>query len=101
MSAPFALSTHLFHGERLGRGHLETIAAHGFRRVELFATRTHFPYHDAGQVERMARWLSEVGLVAGSLHAPICASFTGGEWVRSYSNASAETTRRQEALEET
>ena len=34
----FALSTHLFHGDRLTRAHFEAIAALGFTRVELFAT---------------------------------------------------------------
>ena len=98
---PFGLSTHLFHGERLARRHLETIAAHGFGRVELFATRTHFDYHDGAEVERMRGWLSELGLVAGSMHAPICASLLQGEWGPSFSNAAGRAARRQEAVDET
>jgi sugar phosphate isomerase/epimerase len=97
----FALSTHLFHGERLIRAHFETISALGFNRVELFATRTHFDYHDPTEVDRIGRWLSELGIVAGSMHAPICASFVRGQWGRSYSNAAATGPRRQEAIEET
>lgn len=98
---PFALSTHLFHGERLARRHFETIAAHGFDRVELFATRTHFNYHDPTDVDRLGGWLSELGIRAGSMHAPICAAFLRGEWGRSYSNAAAQAPRREEAIEET
>jgi len=98
---PFGLSTHLFHGERLARRHFETIAAHGFRRVELFATRTHFDYHDAAEVDRVGTWVSEFGLAAGSMHAPINASFVHGEWGRAYSNAAVQAVRRQEAIDET
>ena len=42
----FGISTHLFHESRLTREHLVHIAAHGFEAVELFATRSHFDYHD-------------------------------------------------------
>src|SRR5713101_605256 len=97
----FGLSTHIFHGESLTRVHLETIAAHGFRLVELFATRTHFDYADAGQIDAIGGWLAELGMTAGSMHAPICASFVGGEWGRAFSNASSDALRRQEALDET
>jgi sugar phosphate isomerase/epimerase len=97
----FGLSTHLFHGDRLNRRHLEAIAAQGFRYVELFATRSHFDYHDPRRIDEMARWLSDVGLTAGSMHAPICASYVGGEWGRAFSNAASESARRQEAVAET
>ena len=42
----FGVSTHLFHEQRLTREHLVHVAAHGFEAVELFATRSHFDYHD-------------------------------------------------------
>ena len=42
----FGVSTHLFHDQRLDRDHLVEIAAHGIDCIELFATRTHFDYHD-------------------------------------------------------
>src|SRR5262245_44308684 len=97
----FALSTHLFHGERLTRRHLETIAAHGFEVIEIFAPATHFEYHDARQVDELGGWLGELGIRAGTMHAPICASFSGGQWGRSFSNASADAARREEAVHET
>jgi len=96
----FSLSTHLFHGERLTRPHLEAIAASGFSDVELFATRTHVDYHDRGRVHEVRRWLEELGLSAGSMHGPICDSFTGGRWGRPYSIASSDTAHREEALGE-
>ena len=41
------VSTHLYHGTSGStRDHLLEIAAHGFEAVELFATRTHFDYHN-------------------------------------------------------
>ena len=40
--------------------HFEAIAAHGFDRVELFATRSHFAYHDPAEVDRIGEWLSQL-----------------------------------------
>jgi sugar phosphate isomerase/epimerase len=95
------LSTHLYHAERLEPRHLETIAAHGFDLVELFATRTHFDYHDASRVAAMRGWLSASGLEAGSMHAPIADGIRAGVWGRAYSNASTSAAGRQEAIDET
>lgn len=99
--ATFGLSTHLFHGDRLGQPHLETIKAHGFDVVELFATRTHVDYHDARYLDGLARALDATGVRAVSMHAPICESYVGGVWGRGYSNAMSESARRLEAVEET
>jgi sugar phosphate isomerase/epimerase len=97
----FGLSTHLFHGERLTAGHVETIAASGFDLVEVFATRTHFDYRDPRRAAELRGWLDAAGVAAGSMHAPICASFTGGVWGRAFSNASSRAADRQEAIDET
>jgi sugar phosphate isomerase/epimerase len=97
----FGLSTHLFHGDRLERRHLETIRHAGFEIVELFATRTHFDYHDAHAIDRMRAWLADVGLTAWSMHAPICDGFVDGVWGRAYSNASSDGHLRHEAIDET
>jgi sugar phosphate isomerase/epimerase len=96
----FALSTHLFHNERLEAAHLETVAARGFAGVELFATRSHFDYHDRARVHEVRGWLDGLGLIAESLHGPICESFHDGAWGRAYSNASVDPARRQEAIDE-
>jgi sugar phosphate isomerase/epimerase len=97
----FGLSTHLFHGERLAPPHLEAIAAAGFDLIEIFATRTHVDYHDATAVQQLAAALKAAGIDAGSMHAPICESFTRGIWGRAFSNASAQAVHRHEAVEET
>ena len=43
---------------RLSRDHLATIASYGFEAVEVFATRSHFDYHDA-DVDRASGELAE------------------------------------------
>lgn len=97
----FGLSTHLFHGERLSAGHVETAATNGFDFIEVFATRTHFDYHDPRHTEDLRTWLDEAGVAAASMHAPICERFTGGVWGRAYSNAASRAADRQEAVDET
>lgn len=101
MSKPrFGISTHLYHHERLERDHLVEIAAHHFDCVEVFATRTHFDYHDGAAVRSLAEWLDDARLTLQSLHAPITASFTNGEWGESFSNALIDDGRRRKALAE-
>jgi len=97
----FGLSTHLFHGERLRRQHFEAMRASGFDLVEVFATRTHIDYHDTRHVDQVRGWLDDLGVTANSVHGPICESFTHGVWGRSYSNASTQAVRRDEAIAET
>jgi hypothetical protein len=46
----FGISTHLYHEQRLCREHLAQIAAHGFEAVEVFATRSHFDYHEPAPI---------------------------------------------------
>jgi len=100
-TASFGLSTHLFHGERLERGHYERIAAAGFPLVEIFATRTHFDYHDARAIKTTTEWLRTTGLTAASVHAPITIGLTGGVWGRPYSIATTNAAERREAIDET
>jgi sugar phosphate isomerase/epimerase len=97
----FGLSTHLFHGERLSRSHIETVASHGFALVELFATRTHFDYTDPRHIADVKGWLRECGVTARSMHLPISAGLVGDVWGRTYSNASPVAQAREEAVQET
>jgi sugar phosphate isomerase/epimerase len=94
----FGVSTHLYHAERLDREHLAAIAAHGFDAVEVFATRTHFDYHDTAAVGRLAEWLDDTRLTLHSMHAPICASLVDGVWGETYSTAVVDETRRRRAV---
>ena len=76
----FGVSTHLYHNYRLSREHLLEVAAHGFERVEMFATRTHFDYQNPAAVADLQQWLADAGLELHSVHAPIGESFEGGRW---------------------
>lgn len=96
----FGISTHLYHDQRLSRDHLAQVAGYGFESVELFATRSHFDYHDAGAIGRLAQWLKETGLTLHSIHAPITDHFGAGSDAASYSTASADNARRQVAVRE-
>lgn len=96
----FGVSTHLFHETRLSREHLADIAGHGFDAVEVFATRTHFDYHDARAAAQLAEWLSELSLTFHSMHAPIVDAIRGGKWVGSYSIAAGDDSRRKAAIAE-
>lgn len=96
----FGISTHLYHDQRLGRDHLAEIASFGFETVELFATRSHFDYHDDTAIGKLGEWLVETGLVLSSVHAPISASLTNGQWGESFSNALADSGGRQKAVRE-
>jgi sugar phosphate isomerase/epimerase len=97
----FGISTHLYHDQRLERDHLVEIAGFGFEAIELFATRSHFDYHDESAIAALAEWLSETGLVLNSVHAPITASMKAGAGGASFSNALADNARRQAAVRET
>ncbi len=77
------------------------IAAHGFEAVEVFASRSHFDYHDAGAVAQLAEWLSDTRLQFHSMHAPITEGIRNGKWLSSFSNASGDEARRKAAIAET
>ncbi len=97
----FGISTHLFHDQRLTRDHLAQIAAHGFEAVEVFATRSHFDYHDAAAIKELGGWLKDTGLALHGIHAPIVESMHGaGKWGPSISNAVTDTAKRQAAVRE-
>ena len=96
----FGISTHLYHNQRLCREHLLEIGAHGFERVELFATRTHFDFHNPAAVADLQQWLAEAGLVLHGVHAPIGESFAGGRWGPPLTLASTDRDTRAKAMHE-
>jgi sugar phosphate isomerase/epimerase len=97
----FGISTHLVHDERLTREHLGLIADFGFEAVELFASRSHFDYHDPRAIDALATWLDDLDLTLHSVHAPIAEKLVSGVWHGPYSNASQDAKRRATAIEET
>jgi len=97
----FGISTHLYHSERLSRAHLAEIAAHGFESVEVFATRSHFDYHDPAAIAQLGEWLNETGLALHGIHAPITDRLTPPDtWGEVISNAVSDTAKRQRAVKE-
>ena len=97
----YGVSTHLYHSQQLCRDHLLEIAAHGFESVELFATRTHFDYHNPAAVADLQEWLGAAGLTLHGIHAPITESLVDGKWGPPISLASADAGARARAVEET
>jgi sugar phosphate isomerase/epimerase len=96
----FGVSTHLYHDRRLDREHLVDIAAHGFECVEIFATRSHFDYHDGAAVRTLAEWLDDTRLTLHSIHAPVTASYVNGQWGEAFSTAATDEDQRRRTLAE-
>lgn len=97
----FGISTHLYHDQRLSREHLVEIASYGFTAVEVFATRSHFDYHDPAAIDQLAQWLEETGLALHGIHAPITDRLTPpDQWGEVISNAVSDSAKRQAAVRE-
>jgi sugar phosphate isomerase/epimerase len=96
----FGVSTHLYHSDRLGPEHLLEIRAHGFEALELFATRTHFDYHNPAAVADLQQWLAQAGLRLHGVHAPITESLTGDHWGPPLTLASTDPDARAQAVSE-
>ncbi len=74
----FALSTHLFVSERLSSHILDQILGAGIRKMEIFAARQHFDYHDKNHVRDVAQWFTDHEVALHSLHAPLYGDFDWG-----------------------
>lgn len=96
----FGISTHLFHDQRLIRDHLLAIRAHGFTHVEVFATRSHFDYHEPGTVDALARWIDEAGLRLHAIHAPVVEAYRRDGVSGPLSTAVTDPARRRLVLRE-
>jgi len=97
---PYAISTHLYHDERLSRDHLVEIAAHGFERVELFANRPHLDMSDDRAMLELEEALRDTGLATHAVHAPIADSLVGGTWGAPISIAQGDAAARGRAVQE-
>jgi sugar phosphate isomerase/epimerase len=96
----FGLSTHLYHDDRLERQHLVDIAAQQFDAVEVFATRSHFDYHDSSAIASLKEWLTDANLALHSIHGPITDVFANGRVQRTFSIATRDVAARTAALRE-
>jgi sugar phosphate isomerase/epimerase len=101
LTSRFGISSHLFHADRLSREHLAEVAMRGFETVEIYATRTHFDYHDPAAADALGQWLDATELSLHAVHAPTTVSYSGGQWGETLSLAAADETRRQHAVAET
>ena len=97
----FGISTHLYHEQRLSREHLAQIASYGFEAVEVFATRSHFDYHEPAAIAQLGEWLKETGLALHGVHAPITNRLLpGDQWGDVISNAVGDNAKRLAAVRE-
>src|SRR5262245_58731681 len=94
----FGISTHLYHEERLQHSHLLEIPANGFEAVEVFATRSHFDYHDGAMIRALQEWLRQAGLDLHSVHAPITDVFANGRGQRNFSTAMRDADARKATM---
>ena len=101
MAMTFGLSTHLFHGDRLGRAHLETIKAHGFDAIELFATRTHVDYHDPKYLDGLATDSAATGVKRRACTRRSASPTSAASGAAPIPTRRAEAARRLEAVKET
>ena len=84
----------------LDRQHLLDIAARQFDAVELFATRSHFDYHDDASIAALKQWLQDAHLELHSIHGPITDAFANGRIHRAFSIATRDLEARTAALNE-
>jgi sugar phosphate isomerase/epimerase len=96
----FGVSTHLYHERRLDKAHLNEIASTGFEAVEVFATRSHFDYHDEHAIQSLKDWLTDTRLELHSVHAPITDAFTNGRVQRNFSTAIRQSDERAATMHE-
>jgi sugar phosphate isomerase/epimerase len=96
----FGVSTQIYHAQRLRHDHLAEVAAHGFRAVEIIATRSHVDYHDSAALDEVAGWLARERLSLHSLHAPVMERYEG-RWINPLSIASPDEEARALAVRET
>ncbi len=95
----FGISTHIYYGERLNRGHIESLNREPFTYIELFCAIHHFDFHDPPQVAEIAEALRSTGLQVNSLHSPFYTLTPSGERAY-YSISSSDEEERRFALAE-
>jgi sugar phosphate isomerase/epimerase len=66
----FGISTQIFRGQALSIDLLESIRKAGYRRIELFANRPHFDFHNRTLLRSIGRWFKENELPSPSMHLP-------------------------------
>ena len=96
----FGISTYGWNQESLRPALLEQIRASGFQKIELFANRPHFDYHDRGFGKILASWVLGNDVAPPILHLPFYER-TGKKTGRWISALAEEAQDRSFALDET
>jgi sugar phosphate isomerase/epimerase len=66
----FGISTQIYRGQAVTVDLLESIRKAGYQRIEIFANRPHFDFHNRGLLRSVGRWFTENELPAPSMHLP-------------------------------
>ena len=101
MARDLALSAHLFAYEPLRFEHLKDAAHAGFGKIELWAMTPNFDAGDAGRLESLKGWMSDLSLTASSFHAPFYADLDDARQGRWLSLADPDADARADALQKT
>jgi sugar phosphate isomerase/epimerase len=67
----------------------------------VFATTSHFDYHDQAAAAELGEWLSDTQLTLTSVHGPIAAKYVAGKWQEPFNLAASDDAVRRHAVAET
>jgi sugar phosphate isomerase/epimerase len=95
----FGISTQIYRGQALTIELLESIRKAGYQRIELFANRPHFDFHNRSLLRSIGRWFSENELPAPSMHLPFIETIGPLEKIR-ISVLDPEQRLREEAMDQ-
>ena len=95
----FGISTYAFGNEEISPRLLDHLLRDGFRRIELFANRPHWNYHDRGLTKELARWFQANDVEPPFLHLPFFEQKGKGD-VRPISALANSERDRKHAIDE-
>lgn len=95
------LSTYLFVDQPLTTTLLAEITHAGIPAIEVFCSRPHFDYRNAGVVREIGEWIEENDMLVHAMHAPTSREFVAGrESGAPISLSETERLRRLDAVDE-
>jgi sugar phosphate isomerase/epimerase len=96
----FGISTQIYRGQVVTVDLLESIRRAGYQRIELFANRPHFDFHNRALLRSVGRWFTENQLPAPSMHLPFIENVSPTEkiWI---SVLEPERRDREAAMDQT
>src|SRR5262249_25914084 len=94
------ISTHLFAAAKLNLEQLEAAVSTGFERIELFALKPHFDYHNKRLTSEVAAWFADRGPLLHSIHTPFSRDYQARHTAGWLSVADPQRLRREKAIDE-